>query len=129
MAKLTTLNGKKIEFTPGSVVAVTDHDLNEIGGNEVTCIYGITAGAINIAQPIKDFIAGLGLAGEFFAINLLNGLTAYLSAPAVKSVLEPEPGVYSDAVKAVISVGDLTIAIAEDMDSLTKAINAHGGNV
>jgi len=130
MKTLTTLDGHEINFTPGSVTAITDHDLAEVGGAQVTCIYGITAGVIKIAQSVRDFIASLGIADKFFPVTVPSGLTIQINASAVKSVIQPEAGGgYSDKVQSVISVGSMTLGVTEDMASVAKAIDAHAGKV
>jgi hypothetical protein len=48
MAELTTTNGTQYIFTPAAIVAVSDRDQ--------TCILGLTAGVIQIGEPVATFL-------------------------------------------------------------------------
>ncbi|WP_174275562.1 hypothetical protein [uncultured Sphingomonas sp.] len=127
MANLTTIDGFQYSFTPDSVSLVLDHDPNT--GLAVTCVFGITAGVIQIAETVDGFLARIGVTNRFAVLSRPNRSSAWINCAAAKSVRAPLPDEYVAGVQAVIAVGSLNLGVTETLAATIAALNANGGNL
>jgi hypothetical protein len=127
LAKLTTISGADIEFQPGSVAAVTDHDVET--GQAVTTLYGLGAGRVEIAETVEGFLTRIGVLQKFAKLTRPDGSPIWVNAQAVGLVRAPLPDEGPDSARAVVSIAGLHQAIRETPAEATEAIDAHGGDI
>jgi len=127
MADLTTVDGYHMVFDPSNVLEVSDHD--PVSGEAVTCVYGVTASYVRIAESVAAFLARIGVAAGFAKPTRPSGFPVWLNAKAVGLIRAPAPGEYVGGVQAVIGVGGLTLGVRETVAAATAAINACGGKL
>ena len=63
MASLTTLEGLRFFFDKGAVTAVADHDIDT--QEDVTTVYGLTAGRLRLAETPEGFLSRIGVLANF----------------------------------------------------------------
>lgn len=127
MSELTTTGGLTIQFDPSAVTAVADHDADT--GDAVTTVYGVTAGAVEIAETVDGFLMRIGVAQSFAEFTRPDGSFVWLNCKAVGTIRPPLPDEYPAQAETVISVGSLTQAVDEAPDAVRQAVNAHGGKL
>ena len=125
MAELTTTGGFQYTFKPEAVLGLTDHD----GATAVTCVYGVTAGVVKIAEGVAEFLIRIGMAGNFAQLTRANGAPIWFNAGAVGGIRAPLPNEYAAAVRSVISAGSFVQGVAVDQAAAKARINAHGGKL
>ena len=82
MATLTTVDGLQITFAPKKVSGIADHDANT--GLAITCVYGVTKEALQISEPVQDFMKRVRIAEEDFAQFIRpNGFPIWINGSAV----------------------------------------------
>jgi hypothetical protein len=127
MAQVVTVEGYQFNFDPAQVLAVSDHDLGT--GEALTCVYGLTDGSVRIREDAEAFLSGIGVSGNFVKLTLPSDLPFWVNAKAVSVVRKPGAGEYVPKVRAVVTVGSLTLGVATDPADAVAEINAHGGNL
>ncbi len=127
MATLTTLGGAVITFNPSAVSAISDR--NDTTGQAATCVYGVAAAPLMIAETVQDFMQRLKIAQAFAQLTRPDGRPVWINGSAVSMLRSPHAGEYAPAVSSVITVGSLTQGVTEQPAQAIAALNAHGGNL
>jgi len=127
LATVTTTDGDELTFAVARVCALTDHDVAT--GAAVTCIFGISAGAVRTAEEPMDFLNRLLILPHFAKLTKPNNYPVWISAEAVVLVRPPEPGEYDAAVRTVVVAGSVCQGVVEDNVAVTAAIKGCGGAV
>jgi len=109
------------------VFAVSDHDAAT--DRAVTCVYGVSAGPVQISETVGGFLGRLGLTAKFAKLTRPNSTGIWICGSAVTEIRPPLEGEYEPPVRSVISTGTLTQAVCEDPAAATAAIDAHGGKL
>jgi len=127
MAQLVTTGGIKISFDPAGVFAVSDHDAET--DEAVTCVYGVSAGPVQISETVGGFLGRMGLTAKFARLTRPNSTPIWVCGSAVSEIRPAVDGEYEPPVRSVVSVGTLTQAVCEDAAAATAAVDAHGGKL
>ena len=83
MATLTTVDGLQITFAPKKVSGIADHDANT--GLAITCVYGVTKEALQISEPVQDFMKRVRIAKDFAQLTRPNGFPIWINGSAVST--------------------------------------------
>ena len=127
MATLTTVDGLQITFAPKVVFAIADHDANT--GFAVTCVYGVTKEALQISEPVQEFMKRVRIAKDFAQLTRPNGFPIWINGSAVSSIRSPLPKEYVAGVNTVVFTDDLTQGVKESPADVAAAVNDHGGDL
>ena len=127
MATLTTVDGLQITFSPKKVSGIADHDANT--GLAITCVYGITKEALQISEPVQDFMKRVRIAKDFAQLTRPNGFPIWINGSAVSSICSPLPKEYVAGVNTVVFTDDLTQGVKELPADVAAAVNDHGGDL
>ena len=120
MAELTTIEGFKYNFEPNAVFAVADRDV--VTGNQVTCVYGVTATDLKIDETVQDFMARLGIANNFVVLTRPNDWPIWIGAGAVSSVSDAYPPEFSPPIKSIVTTR-ARFGVIEDRKAALAIIN------
>lgn len=126
MAELVTTGGLKIFFDSSTVSAVSDHSET---GVPVTCVFGIAKIPLEIAENVQHFLGRLSVDKKFAKLSRPDGTQIWIDGSAVSSLRAAIPGEYVASVRSVLTVGDITHGVYEDVSTAVESINAHGGNL
>jgi hypothetical protein len=127
MATLTTVDGLRITFAPKKVSGIADHDANT--GLAITCVYGVTKEALQISEPVQDFMKRVRIAKDFAQLTRPNGFPIWINGSAVSSIRSPLPKEYVAGVNTVVFTDDLTQGVKESPADVAAAVNDHGGDL
>lgn len=127
MATLTTVDGLQITFAPKKVSGIADHDANT--GLAITCVYGVTKEALQISEPVQDFMKRVRIAKDFAQLTCPNGFPIWINGSAVSSIRSPLPKEYVAGVNTVVFTDDLTQGVKESPADVAAAVNDHGGDL
>jgi hypothetical protein len=127
MATLTTVDGIQITFVAKTVSAMADHDANT--GFAVTCVYGVTKGALQISESVQDFMKRVRITKDFAQLTRPNGFPIWINGSAVSSIRSPLPNEYVAGVNTVVFTDSLTQGVKESPADVTAAINDHSGDL
>jgi hypothetical protein len=100
MATLTTVDGVQITFTPKVISAIADHDANT--GFAVTCVHGITEDALQISEPVQEFMKRVRIAKDFAQLTRPNGFPVWINGSAVSSIRSPLYGLLPEQVVELV---------------------------
>src|ERR1700683_685622 len=67
MGTLTTVDNVQYYFDPDSIAAISDYD--PAGGGAVTCVYGISASYLMIAETPQAFMSDVGIAAKLVKLD------------------------------------------------------------
>ena len=127
MANITTVDGLKYLFDPGAITAVADSD--ELTGEKVTVIYGLTAQTQKVSEPVAALLQRLNLASALAKFTRPDGSSVLINGKSVSVARQPVPGQDPVGVNAVIFVGSMTQRVREQLDDVRQAVNRAGGNL
>jgi len=120
-----TVGGIQITFAPKAVSAIANHDADT--GAVVTCVYGVTAAALKISEPVQAFMTRVRITKSF--AQLTRRSPVWINGPAVSSIRAPIPKEYVAGVNTVVFTDSLTQGVKELPSDVPKAINDHGGEL
>lgn len=120
MAELTTTNGTQYIFTPAAIVAVSDRDQ--------TCILGLTAGVIQIGEPVATFLQRIGNPANFVRFQQGGGKFLWVRATAVSLIRPPLPHEWVETARTMVFIGSVSQGVLEDPNAVRAAINAVAPN-
>lgn len=126
MQTLTTVDGEEITFKPSTVICVTDYD--PITHAVVTWVWGIRKAPLITKESAPRLLKRIRITEDFARLSRANGRPVWIKREAVSSISKPsrrDP--YVEGVNSVVTIGTLTLGIAETLDVVRAAIN--GGNV
>lgn len=127
MASITTLDGMQYLFDPGVIAAVADRD--ELTGENVTVVYGLTPQGQRVSEPVGTLLQRLNLASAFAKLTRADGSAILINGKSVSVARQPVPGQDPQGVNAVIFAGAITQRVREPLDAVRQAINRVGGNL
>jgi hypothetical protein len=121
------VDGLQITFAPKKVSGIADHDANT--GLAITCVYGVTKEALQISEPVQDFMKRVRIAKDFAQLTRPNGFPIWINGSAVSSIRSPLPKEYVAGVNTVVFTDDLTQGVKESPADVAAAVNDHGGDL
>jgi hypothetical protein len=127
MANLTSIGGIQFVFDPAAIVAIADRDADT--GEAVTVVYGLTAGQLRVPESVQGLLNRLGLSQKFAKLTRPNNTSVWMSGQGVKVARQPLAHEYSPPVQSVVSAGDLTQGVTENLGQVRQAVNASGGSL